>query len=97
MKYNKIYTICVIQVNSDGTHDRRTVGFSFYKNQAIEWVERNDGDMHEESYQYAVVEEFAPGVYYLATYQQWFKWVDGKYVPTDKPNDYACISNFAMG
>jgi len=97
MQSNKIYTICMIRKDSKGTQHKRVMGFSFYKNQAIEWIKNNDCDIHEEYYTYAVIEEFAPGVYYLASYQLWFEWIEGKYQEIDKPDDFTCICNFAMG
>lgn len=67
-------------------------------------IDRNDADIHEGSYTYAVIERIVPDWIYPETqgdYQQWwFKWEGnletGKYEPCPAPPEYARIIGFGI-
>jgi hypothetical protein len=72
-KERPIYTITTINLK-DGIWDSRCIGYYFSESVAIKEVEHNGGDMHECSYEYAVVEEVKQGLYYINRKETWFKW-----------------------
>ncbi len=72
-KKRVIYTITTLNVK-EGQWDIRCIGYYFSERIAIKEVEYNGGDMHEDSYEYAVVEEVHPGLYDVNRKETWFKW-----------------------
>jgi hypothetical protein len=60
---------------------------------------RNDGDLHEDEFVAAVVEEIGAGVMPLVRAEHWFSWdasLQG-FVPSEKPEDLAGISHYSIG
>jgi|WetSurMetagenome_2_1015567.scaffolds.fasta_scaffold241695_2 hypothetical protein len=76
-KERSIYTITTINLK-DGNWDTRCIGYHFSEKLAIKEVEHNGGDMHEDSYEYAVVEEVKDGLYDINRKETWFKWNEAR-------------------
>lgn len=96
MKNDPIYVITII-VNEDVNSNTRCVGFYHDLTSAIESVQNNDGDMHENYYKYAVIEEKFPGINCTNTFHNWFVWFDSWYIPCDVPDTYKNMINFGIG
>jgi hypothetical protein len=99
------------RVRIEPTHSR-TWCFYHTKDEAIEAVKRNAGDMQELLYMYAVVEPYGPNSFSLTDDQTvWFKWEyseeeanaplnhrdRGKWVQCPRPPETKNIVNFAIG
>ena len=70
--------------------DWDVVGFLHNKEDALEAVEANAGDMYETCFDYAIVEEVYPGIYgrYTMENERWFFEFNretGRYVQIDMP------------
>lgn len=65
--------------------------------QAYGVVRRNDGDMHELSYDYIVIEKVPPGMMQLAEQVQWYRWVKGAWKPCDTPKFAKGVVNWCLG
>lgn len=78
-------------------HDPRCVGYFFNLDDAIKIVEGNYGDIHEYSFDYAVIEEFGEGLYPHPKSEHWFKFDKNKreYVSCDKPEKN--VINYGIG
>lgn len=59
--------------------DYRTFGYYPHKERAIECLHNNNLDIHEDMYDYAVVEEIPMGLYTLAEERIFFKWDEEKH------------------
>ena len=77
----------------------RCMGFFFDLDSAIQAVSHNDFDIHEEEYDYAVIEKFPQGLYPNGQVVGYYKFDEdhGEYIPCDTPKGFDCISNFALG
>ena len=58
--------------------DYRTFGYYPHKERAIECLHNNNLDIHEDMYDYAVVEKIPMGLYPLADERIFFKWDEEK-------------------
>jgi len=94
---NAIYTITTL----NDTTARRCIGFYLNARMAIESVLANSCDMCEcGNYEYCVVEEIKPGLYYYPRVEVWFEWSYEKqmYIKLDeKPEEFKNIGGFALG
>lgn len=79
--------------------DRRCVGFLTDKMLAIDIIRQNGGDIHEDSYTYAILEKIQPGLYPTVLEEYWFKWDQDKneYVGCTKPENFTNVTNFGIG
>ena len=66
---------------------------------AVEVIEKNISDIWEYYYEYAMIEEVPEGICALSRQEWWWKWegkdIDGKYIPTTRPEDFeqtVCMS-----
>ncbi len=75
----------------------RTVAVCTSYMRAVEIVTKNEGDIFEGTYQYAVISEIEPDVLYggpcLPPNEVWYLWCNmpsggGKYISVSKPTDY---------
>jgi hypothetical protein len=65
----------------------RSVGWFPTLERAEEVVVSNEGDIYEAGhYNHCVIEEVVPGLYPHITREEWFKWEEGKYVITPRPD-----------
>lgn len=78
-------------------HHDRAIGYFHTFEDADAAVRANAGDMEEHCHNYAVVEEVWPGVYPRAKQVQWYRWVEGAYVPIATPEAVRQVVNFAIG
>jgi hypothetical protein len=58
---------------------------------------RNDSDMHEQSYDYLVIEKMSSGVMQIAEQVQWYRWVKGKWKDCSVPKFAKGIVNWCVG
>ena len=79
--------------------DRRTWGFFYDKNDAIEALHKNATDMCETIYGYAVIEESYEGICPNCINRQFFKWNHDNqgYFEINEPECVKRIYNFAIG
>lgn len=77
--------------------DPRCVGYFHTLEDAVKIVENNYGDIHEYSFDYAVIEEFGEGLYPHPESEHWFLFDKGerKYKPCDKPEKN--VINYGIG
>jgi hypothetical protein len=78
----------------------RTIGYATSLDEAKKWVENNSGDMHEDCYKFAVIEDIAPGIYSSTeSTSTWYKWSNSqdKYLPIDKPAQVRDFVSFTLG
>ncbi len=61
MKPETIYTVTVVRVNGLDDRVKRCWGWFRNRSDAVACVKTNDGDIFEEFYQYAVIEEMTEG------------------------------------
>lgn len=68
-KKNVIYTILMVEKLETAATDfpdfgaMRTVGYSFDRGTAFDWVKTNTLDISEHTYRYAIIEEVKEGLY----------------------------------
>ena len=79
--------------------DMRTFGYKETLEAAEKALNENWCDMREYLYEYAVVENFTPGIHPIAEEEYWFKWDEQKmgFFRIDKPDCTRNICNFALG
>lgn len=65
--------------------------------QAYGAVRRNDGDMHELSYDYLVIEKTPPGMMQFSEQIQWYHWVKNDWKPCKVPVFAKRIANWGIG
>lgn len=79
--------------------DSRTFGYYPHKEWAIEDLHKNNLDMREAVYDYAVVEKIPMGLYQLAEETIYFKWDEEKqgFYEIDGADMQDCFGNYAFG
>lgn len=77
----------------------RTFGYYPHKEWAIEDLHKNNLDIHEMVYDYAVIEKIPMGLYPLAEETIFFKWDDEKegFYEIDGVDLQDCFGNYAFG
>ena len=75
------------------------IGFYSDFNIALNIVTNNICDIHEQSYDYCVIESFCEGIYESSTKEIWFEWVNSRkcYTECEKPKSFTSTKNFAIG
>jgi len=91
-----------METNEKGWSDfgaQRTYGFYQNKEDAIESMHVNNGDIRECLYDYGVIEEIQEGIYGEVTWEQLFKFDDekGGFFEIEKPKEAEHICNFSIG
>jgi hypothetical protein len=76
--------------------DSRTCGWFFKFENAEETIFKNYYDIHEECYNYAIIEECKEGLFGSLDekLEHWYKWKDGRYKSAQKPKEYKGIVDF---
>lgn len=74
----------------------RCFGYFPTKEEAMESVKRNTGNLQDHEYYYLVIEEIPKGIHPFAKEMAWFKW-DGEWKEISKPTQTEEISNYAFG
>ena len=78
--------------------DQRVPGYFITQQAAIDVVEKNRCDIHENCYKYAVIEELSSGLYPDDLSEPLFyEWKDGKYQRIDRPTEWESVCNFTIG
>lgn len=79
--------------------DSRTFGYYPHKEWAIEDLHKNNLDMREAVYDYAVAEKIPMGLYQLAEERIFFKWDEEKhgFFEVDGSEFEDCFGNYAFG
>ena len=94
---NAIYTITTLRT----IYDIRCIGFYFNSNMAVESVLNNSCDMCEcGNYEFCVIEEIKPGLYFYPRVEVWFEWSYEKqmYIKIDvKPEEFKNIGGASLG
>lgn len=74
------------------------IGFYSDFNVARNVVVNNICDIHEQTYEYCVIESFGEGIYETSTNEVWFEWINSKkcYVECEKPKSFMSTKNFAI-
>jgi len=79
----------------------RTRGWFADLESAKECVENNDADIHEEEFDYALIEKIADGVMFgfEVPEEHWYRWEevplrDGQYISCEKPKEYDRVCFF---
>jgi len=93
---NIIYTVVTIKHNLKN----RCVGWFPTKEEAIEVVVENYGNINEYGYYpYAIVEGVKPGLYNFDREEIWFKWDNDKhqYIQCGKPDKFGNSTCYSMG
>lgn len=78
----------------------RTVGWFPELKMAVDEVLSNAGDIHENSYQYCVIEETRWGIYPIPPLSElWYCWSKekGQYMLGGKPKEVDIVVNFGIG
>ena len=77
----------------------RTFGYYPYKDWAIEDLHRNNTDLREMLYNYAIVEKIPAGLSQLAEEKIFFKWDEEKqgFFEVDGVEFEDCFGNYAFG
>lgn len=73
-----------------------TMGFTFSLQKAKEIVINNKCDIHEQSFKYALVEQYEQGIYHIPKKEYWFEWINCNYVEIQKPEKLKHITAFGM-
>ena len=81
------------------TGETRCWGFYSGKEEAAHLLHLNCTDMHEDMYDYAVIEEYEEGISNYIGNRQWFKWDADRqgYFEIDEPEIVKYICCFALG
>lgn len=100
----EIYTITAFQrirptnlTNFADIGDHRCVGFYFDKNEAETAVENNFNNIHENLYEYVIIEKMHPGVKLPDHDRKLFKWTGASYCQIKIPELLKHMSNFGIG
>ena len=77
----------------------RTVGYYPHKEWAVEDLHLNNLDIHEDMYDYAVIEKIPMGLYPVAEETIYFKWDEEKqgFYEIDGNDMKDCFGNYAFG
>ena len=91
------YFVSTILIKDEKVEASRCIGYFENKDEAIEAIETNLGDMHEYTYNYAVIEELSSGLYPYDVEPIFFKWYSGSkgYEKCVRPK--ALKSKYAIG
>lgn len=75
-----------------------TYGFYFDKEKAIQALHENHFHIHENGYDYAVIEEFIEGICNYTGNHQWFKWSEerGGFFEINDPDAVKQFCGFAF-
>jgi len=84
---NKIHVITTID-DKKFPYGSRTVGFYFDLEIAIDEVENNSCDIHENSFKYCVIESITQGLYIYDIKGIWFEWKEESYIQIKKPEKF---------
>lgn len=97
----KIYTVTSIKMDkdSDATTFFEHRCFGWYPNwfEARDAVLANRGNIEECIYDFAVIEEFGPGVPTVSEGETWFKFKGNKWQPCKKPRETVGVVNWGLG
>lgn len=77
--------------------DRRCVGFYNDENEAKNAVENNFNNIHDNIYEYVIIEEMHPGIKLPDTKRQLFHWDGASYCQISVPELLNHMSNFGIG
>ena len=92
---------CVETIQGLDFEYERIVGYFLTLDGARKVVEENRCDIHENCYDYAIVEEVKPGLYpgYPDDIIIFYKWdrKEGKYVEIDRPTEWTDYCGFTIG
>lgn len=101
--YPRVFSVTTI-AGAAAYGGTRTVAICGSFDRACEMIERNEGDLFECSYEFAVIEEIYLNGLYGGSFdraQYWYAWQgeaqDGAYVPISKPEQFADLGEFAVG
>ena len=77
----------------------RTFGYYNYRDWAIEDLHRNNTDLHEMLYNYAIIEKIPGGLSQLAEEKIFFKWDEERrgFFEVDGAEFEDCFGNYAFG
>ncbi len=76
--------------------DCRCWGYYPTLEEAKKAVKENYGNMIECIYDYLVIEKYKPGVMQIAKDIAWYKEIDNRWIPCEKPMEVESFVNFAM-
>lgn len=107
----KIYLIATIKNIQSATEARdagtyglaeieesRTIGYFLTLEAAKRAIKNNICDIHENYYNYAVIEGVEPGLYSSTeSVSYWYKWTKNGYRRIQKPNQVSQIVGFTIG
>ena len=92
---------CVATIQGLDIKYERTVGYFLTLEDAREVVEKNRCDIHENCYDYAVIEEVEPGLYSadFCSNVIFYKWdnENNQYVEVNRPSEWKDLCGFTMG
>ena len=103
MKTTTIYVVTVFQkidnsLDSSLTFgDRRCVGWFESMDEADWAVTNNIADMHNNFYEYAIIERIEPGIFMVDTDRVIYQWNNDKYEKIEIPKELTTVSNFGIG
>jgi hypothetical protein len=96
----KVYAVTTIN-STNPTTEFRCVGVFSTIEKAKEVVEANECDIHENYYDYVVIEakevdSLYGGFFFQKRHERWYHWED-KYVSVQKPKEYKNIVGWGIG
>jgi len=72
-------------------------GYFETKAEAIKTVlDSGENDIYEFYFNHVVIEFIEPGLGHRAKEIQWYRWVDGKYTETSRPEIFSGVVNFSF-
>lgn len=77
--------------------ERRCVGWFSNKDEAEFAVENNINDIHENFYEYVIIEKLDSGIKLPDIERYLYKWKKDKYKRIDIPTELNIVSNFGIG
>lgn len=92
----KAYFVGTIEDLGDSGIDR-VPGFFATQEEAIDAVENNRHDIHEDCYTYAVIECLESGLYPEDLDPLFYKWIDGMYQRIKRPAEWQDLYGFTLG
>lgn len=92
----KVYFVGTREGLSDNSIDR-VPGFFETQEEAIDVVENNRCDIHEDCYEYAVIECLESGLYPEDLDPLFYKWIDGRYQRIERPAEWKDLFGFTLG